>query len=317
MKNSEIPNLPKIEYNFNILELSDKISIKLENDSINKLISKDILSAYVIEMKYNERTVKSYIKVRKYPLNFLIFLTKYYTSKKISNIIKSNNSTYLCKWKEIHLPEFITPRLAYFVGYLQGDGSIQSNQKRIDFTDEYQAQIEKINSLCLELFNTSGKVFAKRTKLSLKPFYRLELGSVVLNSYLHKVFKIKRGIKTKLNIPELFFINKEILRWYIVGLFDADGTLPKNPEKVKQLFVDVTFKDRDFVEQLKKALDSFGVRTLPIYCRIAKFRGTNTISKTYELRIRKREDIIIFLNRIGFFHPDKRIREEKILKMHL
>ena len=41
------------------------------------------------------------------------------------------------KWKIVKLPKLITPKLAYFVGYLQGDGCVESNKRRINFTDEY------------------------------------------------------------------------------------------------------------------------------------------------------------------------------------
>lgn len=108
--------------------------------------------------------------------------------------------------------------------------------------------------------------------------------------------------------------NKDIFKWYLIGLFDADGSLPKEPTKVKQLFIDVTFKDKGFINQLKGMLNSFKIRTLKPYCRVAKSPNSNFISKTWELRIRKKDDMVKFLKRIGFSHPSKRARAEEMLK---
>lgn len=228
--------------------------------------------------------------------------------------IEKNNPSFFSKWKIVRLPVFITPQLAYFVGYLQGDGSIESNKYRVNFSDEYVDQIKRINNLSIKLFGINGRIESTRPILSKKPLYRLEINSIVLNSYLHNIFEINRGVKTDLKIPKLFMENKTIFKWYLIGLFDADGSLPKKPAKVKQLFIDLTFKDKEFIEQLKEALDLFGIRTLKPYCRVAKSPNSDFISKTWELRIRKKDDMVKFLKLIGFFHPSKGVRAEKMLK---
>ena len=179
----------------------------------------------------------------------------------------------------MNLPREINPKLSYFIGYLQGDGAIESNKKRIDFIDEYSDQIKQINTLSLELFNVKGKVIKTRGIKSKKYAHRLDIGSIVLNSYINKVFGVNRGIKSNLKIPEIMRSNKEIFKWYLRGLFDADGTLPKNPDKCKQYFIDITMKDRNFINEIKEALGSFGIETLKPYCRIAKSPNSEYISQ--------------------------------------
>ena len=70
---------------------------------------------------------------------------------------------------------------------------------------------------------------------------------------------------------------------------------------------------KEFINQIKEALKLFGIKTLKPYCRIAKSPHSNYISKTWELRMRKMEDITKFLKLIGFSHPNKCIRAEKLL----
>lgn len=312
MKTSEIPDSPKVKINNYISKLSDKIRIILDQDIILKYINNFILENISSRLCFLKSSLNKYLKNKKYPIFFLKELDKL-VRVDIFNLIEQHNPIFFSKWKKVKLPYFITPKLAYFVGYLQGDGCIESNKRRIDFTDEYLEQINEIYQVCFDLFGIKGRIEEKRHALSIKGAYRLEIGSLVLNSYLHNVFEINRGIKTNLKIPFIFSKNKEFLRWYLVGLFDADGTLPKDPKKCKQLFIDVTFKDREFINEIRQKLNLFGVKTLKPYCRIAKSPTSDYISKTWELRIRKRKDIISFLKNIGFLHPNKRKRMKKLL----
>ena len=296
-----------------ISKLSNKIRIILEKDLFSSLINEPILENIALNLNFQKASLKKYIKYRKYPIFFLKELNKQ-IDKDVFNLIEQNNPLFFSKWKLINLPNFINPKLAYFVGYLQGDGCIESNKRRIDFTDEYLEQIEQINRICFDLFNIYGRIEGKHTTISKKEVYRLEVGSLVLNSYLHKIFGINRGVKINLKIPQIFTKHNEILKWYLKGLFDADGTLPKNPDKCKQFFIDVTFKDKEFIEQIKEKLELFGIKTLKPYCRIAKSPTSDFISKTWELRIRKKEDMAKFLKKVGFFHPDKKRRERRLLE---
>ena len=314
MKTSEIPTCPKLKNNNYIPCLPDKIRIILTEGIIEPFITRSILLDISKELKLEISTLKKYLTMKKYPIFFIKKLKHKVRMENFYELIENNSPLFFSKWKKVKLPSYLTPKIAYFVGYLQGDGSIESNKKRINFCDECLSQINRINQLSLELFGVKGRIEEKRTPLSKKAMYRLEIGSSVINSYLHNIFMVNRGIKTNLRIPKEFSGDKEILKWYIIGLFDADGTLPKNPNTAKQLFIDITFKDKCFIEQIKEALEVFGIVTLNPYCRIAKSPNSDYISRTWELRIRKKQDIISFLKKVGFSHPDKRLRAEKLLK---
>lgn len=223
--------------------------------------------------------------------------------------------TFSGRSKPINLPRILTQELAYYVGYLQGDGYLGSDGRRLGFTDEYKPQMEKLNSMTCRLFGKEGKVIGVRSPLSKKPCYNLEIKSIVINSFFNMVFGIPKGIKQNLAIPPIIAPKKELLRRYIAGLYDADGTLPKSPAKAKALFLDITLKDRKFVEEIKETLQTFGIKTLPIYKRNGMSPGSNKPSVTWELRIRRREHLFKFLQEINFYHPEKAKRSKELEKL--
>ncbi|MDD9954141.1 MAG: hypothetical protein OXR66_07445 [Candidatus Woesearchaeota archaeon] len=302
-----IPDSPSIKLACCFENFPQKLTVFVKNEQVEKILENKI-SEFATKQNVEERAIKNYIKRKRYPISLL----KHFPT----NILKeiwNREPVLFSKWKKVKVPTKLTPKLAYFVGYLQGDGSIESNKKRIDFSDEYKSQIERMNELSKELFLIGGKICEKRSALSKKPCYRLDIGSKVLNAYLHIVFSINRGVKKDLQIPPVMKRNKVILKWYLAGLYDADGTLPKNPKTCKQAFVDITMKDRAFIEDINKQLARFHIKTLPIYCRKAKYPGSDKISTTWEIRIRRREMIQKFLRRVGFAHPNKRVRMQALL----
>jgi hypothetical protein len=316
MKTSEIPDFPRIKINNYISKLSNKIKVIVSGDSVSRFMTYDKIKIMYSKLDYTERTIKKYVQNNQYPFLFIKTLNDI-VSKNIFYMIEQNNPIFFSKWKKVKLPGYLTPKLAYFIGYLQGDGSIESNKKRINFTDESEDHLNNINKICFDLFGIKGISRSYMTLISKKPVYRLDIGSLVLNSYLHKIFEINRGVKKDLKIPKIITQNKNILKWYLVGLFDADGTLPKNPKTCKQMFVDITFKDKGFIEEIQNQLKSFNIITLNPYCRIAKSPTSDYISRTWELRIRRKVEIIKFLNTIGFIHSDKGKRVKKCLNhMH-
>ena len=216
--------------------------------------------------------------------------------------------------KNFIIPSHLSEKLAYYIGYLQGDGCLESNLKRIDFTDEHLEHIHLLNDFTYDLFNVTGNVREIYPKLGKKAVYTLEIGSVDIHRFIRSVFKVPVGVKQNLRIPPVMLQNKEILRWYLRGLFDSDGTLPKDASTVKIPFVDITLKDKTFIEQIQSALRLFDIQTLKPYKRVAKSPHSDTISETWELRIRRKDQMLRFINEIGFFLAAKARRTELLLK---
>jgi intein/homing endonuclease len=245
------------------------------------------------------------------------------TLKKLSSIYSfdflqhafDNGFAFTSRKRAIQLPRFLTTDLAYYVGYLQGDGYIRKGKGSIGFCDEYIEQCKRINKLTKKLFGINGHIYHQKSRISKFGCYQLVVNSNVLSSLFHDFFGIIKGIKTELRVPKIMYSNKELLKWYISGLYDADGTLPKKPDLHKTFFIDITMKDKRFMIEIKNMLGSFGVPTLKLYERIARFPTGSGISSTWEVRIRKRSDVLKFLQTIGFHHPDKSKRQEKLISL--
>jgi len=263
----------------------------------------------------HEVTYSLYIKGKNRPnLRMLKKLSKVYGVDFLKTAFEGNYS-FIIKKKVTNLPRVLTADLAYYVGYLQGDGYLETDKKGFGFTDEYKSQIEKMQLLTRKLFGVKSKIYAVYPRVGTKECYNLIVNSFIINSFICSVFEINRGNKINLKIPNIILKNRLLLPDYISGLYDADGTIPKNPRNVKQLFVDITMKDKCFVEQIKQVLLSFGINTLKLFERKAHSCFNVKSSSAWEIRIRKRADILKFLQVIGFHHPDKLRRQNELISM--
>lgn len=285
-----IPNyLEKLEDKIMVLGVS---RILKESHLNSGLTCRQVGNLLSLSRDYYQKhlTIKSHCSIK-----FLKSFSKNIDPTIFDKIYASENIAFTARNKKVFLPKRVDSKLAYFVGYLQGDGCLTSDKKQICFSDEYIEQINKINSLSEKLFGVSGHLHKKKSDLSNKRIPNLEIKSIVVNSFLHTVFGINRGVKKNLKIPQLIKKNKRLLKHYLRGLFDADGTLPRDPQSAKQLFIDITMKDKSIIKEIKDSLLLFNIETLKIYKRVAKSPSSDFVSKTYELRIRKKEMLLKFL----------------------
>lgn len=315
----EIPLGPQIKLRNFLYDLDDKVRIK---DKENFLLHfhKSLGKTYKIiasKIRIPQSTYRHYIQGSKNPsIQFLKRLSV--LDKNLLEIYFSKDIKFTARKKIITLPKYINPKLAYFIGYLQGDGFIGSDKKTVGFADEYIKHLEFVNKLNKELFGKKGSIRTKFSPQSKKGCPALEIRQYVVNSYLYAVFNIPRGYKNKLRVPKDFYQEKKIMKWYLRGLFDADGTLPKNPEKVKQFFIDLTLKDKAFISEIKKILKNiFGIYSLKLYPRKSKSPSSGKQCITWEIRIRRKDQIKKFLKEVGFYHYHKKDREIRLLKILL
>lgn len=265
---------------------------------------------------YSRDYYQKHLTIKKIcPIKFLKGFAKHIDPGIFNKVYEMNNLQFTARTKKVLLPKSVSPELAYFIGYLQGDGCLTSDRKRVLFADEYREQIVKMNELAQKLFGVTGDICVKTSKISTKNSYSLEIKCLVLNSFIIHVFGINRGEKRNLRIPPLIKSDKELLRAYLPGLFDSDGTCPKEPATAKQLFIDVTLKDKEFIQEIKDALLNFDIETLKIFERIAKSPSSDSISSSFELRIRRKKMLLKFLDEIGFNHPNKFQRALKMKEM--
>lgn len=209
------------------------------------------------------------------------------------------------------LPKSINPQLAYYIGYLHGDGHINSNGKCVSFFDKYIGQLEVINRLTKSLFNVKGRVYIKKSKALVLDIHRISI-----HSFLSDVLGLKKGKRDSNKIPDVIKKKKILLRWYLCGLFDAEGAMPLHPKKRRDLYIDIAMKDIELINSVKIILEEvFNIKAYGPYKKIAKNRKIKKVTVESELKIRKLSEIKKFLIEIGTIHPDKVRRKGLILNL--
>lgn len=121
---------------------------------------------------------------------------------------------------QIHQPKMMTPDLAWFLGYLWGDGAMSPSRYRLRWTDARKENLEKAQAILKNIFNVESHIVEKQNEIA----YTLEIGSKILWHWL-----IKNGVwkyqSEKLDvIPTVVRTSsKESVIAFLAGLFDADG----------------------------------------------------------------------------------------------
>ena len=240
----------------------------------------------------------------------------YKIDAKLIDEIYHSNIYFTARNKKDVLPKSINPKMAYLIGYLHGDGHIDSNGKRVSFFDKYIGQLDLINKLIKNLFNVDGDIYVRKNNLLNREAPTLDVRRVTVNSFLSEVIGIKRGKRESNKIPFIIKQNKILLKWYLCGLFDAEGAMPLNPKKKRDVYIDIAMKDKELIHSIKLVLEKeFDIHLYGPYVRIAKNNKIKNTTIESELRIRKLSEIEKFLTLIGTIHPDKVRRKELMLNL--
>jgi hypothetical protein len=240
----------------------------------------------------------------------------YKIDKKLIDEIYHSNIYFTARNSKDRLPKSINPKLAYLIGYLHGDGHIDSNGKRVSFFDKYIEQLELINKLIKNIFNVDGDIYVRRNNFFNSEAPTLDIRRVTVNSFLSEVIGLKRGKRETNKIPLVIKQNKILLKWYICGLFDAEGAMPLNPKRKRDIYIDIAMKDKEFIHSIKLILEKeFDIQSYGPYVRIARNNKIKNITVESELKIRKLSEIEKFLTIIGTIHPDKVRRKELMLDL--
>ena len=307
------PDKPRIPLENYFLSLKQNIKLLGVSDIIEEWHAREFDSYSRAARAYgiSSSCYRTYIRGEK-GLSIWLLKTLFSKNRQMLDTIYMRANYCQVGTDALRIPRYLSPRLAYYIGYLQGDGFIEPSQKRVAFFDQNLEQLQLINALTKSIFGRSGR-FYKRKNENTNCLY---IGSVFVNSFLSQVFRIKRGKRKFNQIPPKILLNQELLRWYICGLFDAESAMPKQPLTKKSTYIDIAMKDTKLIKKLKKLLmQRFGVFAYGPYSRKVKVYKTLKINPELELRIRKHSEIKKFLSNIGTIHPDKIKRKESILNL--
>lgn len=149
--------------------------------------------------------------------------------------------------KPIAIPG-LTSDVAYFLGYLQGNGSVASDGLRVRF------RVNQDSPQILARLISVGQQFGLETYTLISPeqchskAYELQFNSAALNRYL-KQFKQPA---TSIKVPDCILLGTAAIRQaYLAGLADADGCHAQG--------VLVTSIDPQFLQQVQALYASLGI----------------------------------------------------------
>ena len=186
------------------------------------------------------------------PKETFIALTKIAQSK-ITNLEEVQKTKHL--EKEILKPQ-MSNSLAEIFGVLNGDGHINKLNHEICVVGSVLERdyFDYLKHLFEGSLHLSFSIQPQNTKLKLRAY------SKQLADILHEDFGLPKGNKLgKLNVPKQVLLKKALLKSYVRGLFDTDGSvyLRRNKDQV----VNISSADKMYLMQIKEALNSLGVNS--------------------------------------------------------
>ncbi len=204
--------------------------------------------------------------------------------------------------KRITIPA-LTPEVAYFFGYLHGDGSVASDGWRVRFrVAEHQRQIlEKLISVG-ELFGLDTHTLRTPEQSQAKAF-ELQFNSNALNQYLSQ---FKQPFAS-LSVPDSILLGtKDIRAAYLAGLADADGCHSQG--------VLVASVHSDFLRQIQAMYASLGISTR--LCSSIRQRTGKWEGELVTVGAKAFDDTALIFDRYSVIFAENRKERPKSFKDH-
>lgn len=297
----------------------------LPEDKIYVILNKEFNERLLNEIKSKFRSFRQfYIKFNLYHQTFirwrkkkeypLILIKRFCKETNIpfteleKNVIGIRSGRFFSKGtfkSTIIYPKFpitLIPELARMIAHMLGDGCIIINKR-----GHYNFQYYNKNNHLREMFkNDSKKVFGNlhiREAINKgTPYIFLPAPVTIIFLYLVKDFHSKTSRLPKFIKTASFKIKREFLKC----IFDDEASV-KFRKSERQ--IEFALSNKLFVKDIKLLLNEFGIKTSKILERTDK-KGNY---KAY-FYIRNYHNIFKFWKSIGFYHPQKQKRLEKIIK---
>lgn len=206
--------------------------------------------------------------------------------------------------KSYNIPTHLNDDLAWLIGYIHGDGSIQPKGIEISGNIEDQKPLKKAERIFKEQFGVSGVVAPdfKEGKGC-----RLRINSVRLSEWFSKYIKTPH---TDIQIPDFIVKSTRSNRGaYLAGLFDADGRIGKDFQ-IDQC----TSVYPKFTKQLVSLLSTLGIAA-KVYFKNQDVRRDNGVDcqDYYTIRVVGNLNRINWKNMSGQFSSKKHQRINECL----
>jgi len=189
---------------------------------------------------------------------------------------------------------FFRPEFWWLIGYLQGDGHVDS--KTIACTSIDRELIESVVSLLEELFElrSANRTFLDR-RSNRRPIIHLEAFSTELSKWLAEQ-GFRFGI-SRWNVPVL---PRNFFSSYLAGLLDSEGCVHVSKNKITKpsiRVIEFTSKNRKSLGMIGEKLTEYGIKS-----RVSIYRSIS------RLEIYGRENLKWFVDNVG---PSSRLPRKR------
>ncbi|MEO2151990.1 MAG: LAGLIDADG family homing endonuclease, partial [Thermococcus sp.] len=202
---------------------------------------------------------------------------------------------------------YITPELAYFLGFLYGDGWIKRNGQKVHVrivqSKVHEDQIRAIRRAFESFYDGPLREYERTTRSELAG-NRIESDAITFHvsspllAYLYEYL-------TEDNLKNAFSLDDEALKAFIAGALDSDGCVSIKKSK-RGSVVHIEFLLSNDLERDKAF--ALLLRRFDVYARVIPGKGVNRV------RVTGREDVINLLNAV----KDYSVKVKEIpLKKHL
>lgn len=218
--------------------------------------------------------------------------------KKIEHLHELNfsYSTHSPHQKTI-LPEYISPKLTYLIGWMCGDGHLKkSHNYLVKVSEKSKPQLKRVlKPLFKELFNVEVPIFRRY-----KGGYAIQIGSKPIFRFFKNVLNLETG-----KIPGIVEDFKEkYLKHFLMGIFDSEGHVADDYLNSK---IVISQKSKKFLEKIQSYFKKLDTEFTGPYKAETK-KGV-----WHMIQIRKKSDILKFAEKFKTYHIDKQETLESLV----
>jgi len=214
--------------------------------------------------------------------------------------------------KNLKLPNKLSKDLAYICGVLVGDGHISKNYGGKCRNDIYcsgnpKDEVEYYNRIIVPLFFRLFNIKLK-AKSFMNKTYGISFGSKAIHTFLTQIIGLPKGKKyAYLRIPKLFLLDKELIKYFICGVFDTDaGFTLKKRYKTYNYYPVMCFtsKSKQFTNEMYKQVIQFGIHPTKVYkVKLFDKRINKGFTIVYRFDINGHSNLIEWYKIFSFRHP--------------
>lgn len=217
---------------------------------------------------------------------------------------------------EIRLPIIPSPELALLVAKGMGDGTIEKDKLRFSFWNKSEKLVKEVK-VCVQKAIGTTKEGEKRLKEG-----RVHLRFTSFIGFVLHLSGAPKGNKTLQNfsIPEWIKNgSKSVKTSFLRGIFDDEASVIWHKRKKEINISMCKEKDkvenlRDFLEEIRQLLAEFNISSSSLreQSEFKDKRGRTKVMVGFA--IRGKNNLENFMKHIGFTHPEKQLKLERIIK---